>query len=255
MVFIDTHAHIYTQEFLSDIHSVMISAQQAGVEKIVLPSIDMQHFHLMEQLVTEYPGRVFPLMGIHPCSIRENFEKEMELVKHELKQNKYVGIGETGIDLYWDVTYLSQQKTAFEIQLNFAVEFDLPIVIHQRNSFKEIFEVLDKPEFRDVKGVFHCYAGDLDTAYRCIDMGFYLGIGGVVTYKNSLMPEVVKHIPLENLLLETDSPYLPPAPYRGKRNEPAYIPVIAQKIADIRDCDVEEVAAVTTFNTNKLFGI
>jgi len=255
MTFVDTHAHIYTQEFQSDIETVMVSASEAGVKKIVLPSIDSQHFHLMEKLISEYPGLVFPLMGVHPCSVNENFEDEIKFVRNELQQNKYYGIGETGIDLYWDSTHLNHQKTAFEIQLNFALEFSLPVVIHQRNSFKEIFEVLDKPEFRDVKGVFHCYAGDLDTAYRCIDLGFYLGIGGVVTYKNSLMAEVVKQIPLENLLLETDAPYLPPVPYRGKRNEPSYISFIAQKIAELKCCDVEEVANVTTSNAIKLFGI
>jgi TatD DNase family protein len=253
MIFIDTHAHIYVKEFETDVHQVIQRAIHAGVEKMILPSIDKSHFEQMIQLSEVYPNSLYPLIGLHPSSVKEDYCKEMELVEDELKKHAYCAIGEIGVDLYWDKTYRMQQRAVFERQLQLAVDYDLPVVIHQRESFEDIFSVLEQKAFSNVKGIFHCYAGDVETAEKCIEMGFLLGIGGVVTYKKSLMAEVVKEIPLDHLVLETDSPYLPPVPYRGKRNEPSYLPIIAEKIAEIKLCDLQEVADKTTQNAMYVF--
>ncbi len=255
MFFVDTHAHIYTQEFDHDIESVIQRALQNGVEKIVLPSIDNSHFQQMVSLCSKFPNILYPMIGVHPSSIRENSDDELKLVENELKKGNYCAIGETGIDLYWDKTFVKQQCEAFEFHLNLALQNNLPVVIHQRESFKEILDILTMSEYKSVRGIFHCYAGDVETAKKCINMGFLLGIGGVVTYKKSLMAEVVSQIPLDHLVLETDAPYLPPVPFRGKRNEPSYIPIIAEKIAEIQLVDIEKVAEVTTENAIRLFKI
>jgi len=252
---IDTHAHIYASEFATDIEELIKSSLHAGVEAIVLPSIDKSHYKNMMQLSKTYPSFLYPLIGVHPCSINQDYLEEIEFVENELQSQKYCGIGEIGIDLYWDKTHLIQQTEAFAKQLHLALTYDLPVVIHQRDSFNEILQLIEKPEFDNLKGIFHCYAGDIETAIKLTERGFYLGIGGVVTYKNSLMAEVVKHIPLKHLVLETDSPYLPPVPFRGKRNEPKHIPLIAQKIAELKLIDIEEVAETTTLNAKTIFKI
>jgi TatD DNase family protein len=254
-MFIDTHAHIYSSEFEADIEGVIERALHAGIEAIVMPSIDKSHFNSMTLLSETYPSFLKPLIGIHPCSISQNFEEEFELFEKELHTGKYCGIGEIGIDLYWDKSHIHQQKEAFRKQLQFAIIKNLPVVIHQRDSFTEILQIIEHPDFDNLKGIFHCYAGDIETAIKLTERGFYLGIGGVVTYKNSLMAEVVKHIPLKHLVLETDSPYLPPVPFRGKRNEPAHIQFIAQKIAELKLLDIDEVAQTTTLNAKNIFKI
>jgi TatD DNase family protein len=253
MTFIDTHSHIYAKEFDSDIGAVIERALQSKVEKILLPSIDRDRFKTMSDLVSAYPSVVFPMIGLHPSSVKDDVQQQLQLVQDELKTGKYCAMGEVGIDLYWDKTRLREQCEAFGIQLQLAMEYSLPVVIHQRESFFEIMDILDQAEFRSLNGVFHCFAGDVDMAKKCIDLGFILGIGGVVTYKNSLMAEVVKSIPLEYLVLETDAPYLTPVPYRGKRNEPSYIPLIAERVANIKSCNIEEVASQTTSNAMQLF--
>ncbi len=255
MFFVDTHAHIYLQEFNQDFDKVIDNAIESGVTKIILPSVDMSSHKQLMFLCNRYYGIVFPAIGLHPSSVKENFIEEIYFVQDELERSSYFAIGETGIDLYWDKTYLKQQIEAFKIQLKFSLEFDLPIIIHQRESFEEILKILEQPEFSKVRGVFHCFAGDVETAERCIKLGFYLGIGGVVTYKNSKMAEVVKQISLKHIVLETDAPYLPPVPYRGKRNEPSYIPLISAKIAEIKQCAVNEVAHITSSNAVRLFNL
>jgi TatD DNase family protein len=254
-MFIDTHAHIYSEEFAADADLVVRRAAASGIQMIVMPSIDRGHFEQMTMLASKFPDFLIPLIGIHPSSIKTDYEAELEFVENELQKGKYRAIGEIGIDLYWDTTYVSQQIDAFEKQLQLALKYKLPVVIHQRESFSEILSVIGQDAYKGLKGVFHCYAGDVKTAEHLTEKGFLLGIGGVVTYKNSMMSKVVAEIDLDYLVLETDAPYLPPVPYRGKRNEPSYIPVIAEKIAEIKLLDVEEVAQRTTVNAIRLFGL
>lgn len=255
MFFVDTHSHIYLPDFKDDVDSVIERAIDSGVKKIILPAIDKSTFIDMAGLCSRYPGIVYPSIGLHPSSVKENFREEIMFVKEELQKNSYFAIGETGIDLYWVKTFLKQQCESFEAQLHLSLDFDLPVIIHQRESFDVILGILKKPEFSDVRGVFHCFAGDAETAKKCINLGFLIGIGGVVTYKNSKMAEVVSKIPLESILLETDAPFLPPVPYRGKRNEPSYIPLISEEIARKMNCSVHRVAEVTTSNAFKLFSL
>jgi TatD DNase family protein len=250
---IDTHTHIYLDHFQEDIEDVIRRALDKGVEKMLMPAIDSSHFESVKQLEAKFPELLYPMMAVHPGSISFNFRDELRLVEVELQKGGYCAVGETGIDLYWDKTYRQQQMEAFEIQLELAIKFDLPVVIHQRQSFSEIFEILEQPKFNGLAGVFHCFAGDTETAKRCIDLGFLLGIGGVVTYKKSLMADVVSNIPLGYFVLETDAPYLPPVPFRGKRNEPSYLHYVAGKIAELHQVSADEVAERTTFNARKLF--
>jgi len=255
MTLIDTHSHIYLPEFESDIQDIIFNAQDANVEVIVLPAIESTHFVKQSELVSRYDGYCLSLIGVHPSSVNRNFKNELDFVYEHLQNGHFIGIGETGIDLYWDKTYLKEQMSAFETQVSWALEFDLPIIIHQRESFDEIFKVLNNFKSEKLKGIFHCYAGDIATAQKCIDMGFLLGIGGVVTFKKSRMADVVKAISLEHIVLETDAPYLSPVPYRGKRNEPAYLQIIARYVAGLKNVELDEVAEITTANAKKLFGI
>lgn len=253
MNLIDTHTHLYLAEFKEDINNVLDFSINAGVKKHVLPSIDSSHYDEMMNLCNFFPENFFPLIGLHPCSVKDDWKQEIEFVKTELNKRKFYGIGEVGIDLYWDKTHLNQQKQAFEIQLQLAVENDLPVIIHQRDSFTEIFEILSNFQTKKIKGIFHCFAGDIETALKCIDMGFYIGIGGVVTFKNSMMAKVVENVDLKNIVLETDSPYLAPMPYRGKRNQSSYLQIIAKKISEIKNSSINEVAKITTVNAEEIF--
>jgi TatD DNase family protein len=253
MKLIDTHSHIYLPEYEADIQKVIINAQDVGVELIILPAIDSTHFFRLQDIVSRYEGYCLPLMGVHPSSINRNYVNELDFAYQNLLNGQYVGIGECGIDLYWDKSFVKEQIIAFETQVSWALEFDLPIIIHQRESFEEIFHVLNNFKEKKPKGIFHCYSGDIKTAEICIEMEFLLGIGGVVSFKKSMMAEVVKEIPLKYLVLETDAPYLAPVPYRGKRNEPAYIQLIANHIAHILNIEIEEVAAITSANAKNLF--
>lgn len=256
MTFIDTHTHIYLEEFSSDISDVIHRSLDSGVDLMILPSIDSSHFQAMDLLCKQNPDVLIPLIGLHPSSVHpETMQQEMNFIAKQLQTGHYKGIGEIGIDLYWDKTFLHQQKQAFEQQIAMALDYDIPIVIHQRESFDSIFEVLAGFRSGLPKGIFHCYAGDTATAEKCIEMGFLLGIGGVVTYKNAEMARVVANIDLSHFVLETDAPYLPPVPYRGQRNEPSHLLFIAQKIAEIKLLDISEVAHVTTSNAIKLFSI
>jgi TatD DNase family protein len=253
-MFVDTHTHLYSEEFTADIDEAIKKAIDAGVEKFFLPNIDSSSVDGMHYLCEKYPQYCFPMMGLHPCSVKEDYKEELAIAYNYLQTKKYVAIGEIGIDLYWDKTFYTQQVEAFEQQINWALEFNLPIVIHCRNSFEEIYEVLCS--FKKLpKGIFHCFSGNEEQAKKIIDnTGFKLGIGGVITFKNSGLDRAVENIDLTHLVLETDSPYLAPVPYRGKRNQSAYIPLIAAKIADIKKCSLLEVATSTTANAKEIFG-
>jgi TatD DNase family protein len=224
-----------------------------GVSKMLLPNISSETIEAMHQLCQDFPKHCYPMMGLHPCDVKNDYLKELEIVKAQLDKGKYVAVGEIGIDLYWDKSTLDIQKKAFRQQLIWAKEYDLPVAIHIRESFDEIFEVIEEVNDEKLRGVFHCFTGTKEQGLRAIDMGFMLGIGGVVTFKNSGLDQTLSGLPLAQLILETDSPYLAPTPHRGQRNESAFIPLIAQKLADIYEMDIEEVARITTQNAKTLF--
>jgi TatD DNase family protein len=255
MILTDTHAHLYLNAFDDDRHDAITNAIAKGVRYLLLPNIDKDSITPMMELVRDFPGHCFPMMGLHPTSVKEDFEEQLEIVKDWLKKEKFCAIGEMGIDLYWDKTYFPQQQEAFRVQAGLAMEYGLPLVIHSRESFTEIFRLLDEVWRPGLKGVFHCFTGNLEQAQHIIDLGFRLGIGGVLTYKNSGLPEVIKEISAEHLLLETDAPFLAPVPYRGKRNESSYIPDIAQKIAEIKNTSLSEIARITTQNAINFFNL
>lgn len=255
MILIDTHAHLYLSEFDEDRSNTVINAQKQGVEKILLPNIDSTSIAGLKALAAEFPGQCLPMMGLHPTSVKSNYLEELQIAYNELQQNQYIAIGETGIDLYWDTTFYPEQVSALKTQIQWSREFNLPLVIHSRNSMDEILCVFDAQNPNDLRVVFHCYSGNLEQAKKITDWGFYLGIGGVVTYKKSGLDQIVKEIPIEYLVLETDAPFLTPVPFRGKRNESAYIPNIAKKIAELKSCSVGDVAKATTSNACKLFNL
>jgi TatD DNase family protein len=253
-MFIDTHTHLYSEEFTSDIDEVIKKAINAGVEKFFLPNIDSASIDVMHAFCEKYPQHCFPMMGLHPCSVKENYLEELTIAYNLLKAKKYVAVGEIGIDLYWDKTFYTQQVDAFTQQINWAFEFDLPIVIHCRNAFDEIYEMLCS--FKKLpKGIFHCFSGNEEQANKIIEAtGFKLGIGGVLTFKNSGLDKAIANIDLKHLVLETDAPYLAPIPYRGKRNESSYIRIIAAKLAEIKNCSISDVGNITTANAKEIFG-
>ena len=257
MIFADTHTHLYAEEFNCDRQAVIERALAAGVNYLFLPAIDSTYTEPMLNLAAGYPGNCFPMIGLHPTSVKQNYCDELRVVQKYLcdPARKFYGIGEIGIDLYWDRTHEKEQRAAFSRQLDMAVKNNLPVVIHTRNSMDIALAMVEELHEPKLRGVFHCFSGNVQQATRATGLGFMLGIGGVVTYKNSGLQHVVEHTPLEHLLLETDAPWLPPVPHRGQRNEPAYIPLIAGKIAEIKNVSLETVAAVTTENALKLFGV
>jgi TatD DNase family protein len=252
-IFIDTHAHLYLPEFDQDRELVIETALHRGVKKILLPNIDSSSIGPMNDLALRHPGVCYAMMGLHPTSVKENYRDELEIVKNEVESGMYVGIGEIGIDLYWDKSHIKEQCIAFAAQLNLALQHKLPVVIHARESFNEIMEILEGFSNKGLKGIFHAFTGTTEIAEQVISMGFKLGIGGILTYKNSTLPEVVQVANLNNLVLETDSPYLSPVPFRGKRNESSNIPYIAEVVKQIKSITLEEVAEVTTHNVLSLF--
>ena len=254
MTLIDTHTHLYLEEFASDLPQVLDRANQAGVEQFYLPNIDSSSIEGMLQLEKAYPGRCMAMMGLHPCSVNETFEKELQLVEEWLGKRAFAAIGEIGLDYYWDQTFVSQQKQAFERQISWAKALKRPIVIHSRNSLQDCIELVQKHQDGTLAGVFHCFGGSAEEARQIADLGFYMGIGGVITYKKSGLAETAASIPLEQLVLETDAPYLTPVPFRGKRNEPAYLQFICRSLAEAKDCSEAAIAAATTTNARKLFG-
>jgi len=253
-MFVDTHSHIYSEEFSSDRDEVIARALKAGVDRIVLPNIDSSTIKPMLDLADSGPQLFTPLLGLHPTSVKEDFLKELEIMEYWFCKRNFSGIGEIGIDLYWDKTFINEQIEAFRIQINWAKKKVIPIVIHVRDSFQEVFEVLQKEKESSLTGVFHSFTGNAEQAAQVIDLGFKIGIGGIVTFKNSGLDNTVKNIELKNILLETDSPWLAPVPHRGRRNESAFITAVAAKIASLHETTVEEVARITTQNAQQLFG-
>jgi TatD DNase family protein len=254
IMFIDTHTHLYLEEFDLDREDTVRRAISSGTLKMLLPNIDSNSWEPMLQLCRQFPNNCYPMAGLHPTSVKsETVEQELLKVEKMLRTEGFVAIGEIGIDLYWDKSYLIEQQDAFIRQLKLAKKYRLPVAIHMRNSFNEIWEVLKPETGTDLKGVFHCFSGNLEQARMVIEAGFMLGIGGVITFKNSGLQDVVKTIGPGSLVLETDSPYLSPMPYRGQRNESSYIPLIASKIAEVTGKTFQEVAAITTANANSLF--
>jgi TatD DNase family protein len=251
---IDTHTHLYSSQFDQDREEVIQQSINNGVNKFLLPNIDKSSIQGMLLLQQKFPLNCYAMMGLHPCSVDQNWEQELEEIKTLLQQERIVAIGEIGIDLYWDKTYVAQQKEAFTRQISWAKEMNLPIVIHARDSFSEIYSVLDQVNDERLKGVFHCFTGSAEDVSKIQSYGgFKFGIGGVLTFKKSGLDEVVKNIPIEEILLETDAPYLAPTPHRGKRNESTYLPLIASKLSDVFEISEQEVARITSQNAMELF--
>ena len=253
--YIDSHAHIYAPEFKPDQGEVIRKAQEAGVSQILMPNVDHTSLDSLLQTEADYPEVCQPMMGLHPCSVKKDFQKELYRVEEWLTKRSFIAIGETGLDLYWDRTYLPQQKEVLVIQLEWAKQYKLPIVLHTRESFEETYALVAAAQDGTLTGVFHCFSGTPEQAQRVKNLKFYMGIGGVSTFKNSGLDTLLPDISLDDILLETDCPYLAPVPYRGKRNEPAYLPLIAQRVAAIKQCTPEAVAEATTRNTRSLFNL
>ena len=251
---IDTHTHLFVDAFDSDRNEIVQKAIESGVEKLLLPNIDVETISAMNQLAAEFPNNCFPMMGLHPSSVKEDWEDQLSVIEKELFTKKYIAVGEIGMDLYWDKTFVEQQAEAFRRQVNWAKELKIPIAIHAREAFDEIFTILDELNDDNLTGVFHCFTGNVEQANHAMSYGgFKLGIGGVLTYKKAGLDETLKSVPLDALILETDSPYLPPVPYRGKRNESSYIVHIAEKLTDVYNVPLKEIERVTTENAIELF--
>jgi TatD DNase family protein len=251
--YIDTHAHLYLPEFDADRERIVETAVYRGVKRILLPNIDSTTIGPLNKLAVQFPEVCYPMMGLHPTSVKENYRHELDLVEKELSRVSYCAVGEIGIDLYWDKTRLKEQNIAFSAQLDLALKHDLPVAIHARESFDEILDILNGYKSRGLRGVFHAFTGTIEIAKDIISRGFLIGIGGIITYKNSSLPDVIQATDLSHIILETDSPFLTPVPFRGKRNESSYIPYIAEAICKIKEINPEEVARVTTANACKLF--
>lgn len=252
---IDTHTHLYSEEFDKDRAEMIARAKAAGVTRCFIPAIDSSYTERMFQLKNEYPDYVFLMNGLHPCNVKENYKEELTHVENLMPTHSFCAIGEIGIDLYWDKTFLKEQQEAFAWQIQLAKKHQLPIVIHCREAFEEVFEVLESEKGDDLFGIFHCFSGTEAQAHRAIGYGLHLGIGGVVTFKNGKLDQFLKNIDLQHIVLETDSPYLAPVPYRGKRNESAYIVQVADKLSDIYELPVDEIKRITTENATKIFKI
>jgi len=254
-ILIDTHCHLFADQFDTDRDEMITNAIHAGVDLFLLPNIDIESIPALNELSDKYPGKCLPMMGLHPCSVFADYKKSLDLIYKELNSRKFIAIGEIGIDYYWDVTFKGQQIDAFKTQLQWAIEMKLPVAIHTRNSFEDAISIVEEMQPKGLSGVFHCFSGTIEDAKRIIAIGFYMGIGGVLTFKNGGIDKVLPDIPLEYLILETDAPYLAPVPYRGKRNEPKYLPLVAEKLAEVKGIDLETVVKSTTNNAKKLFGI
>ena len=255
---IDTHTHLYDEAFDADRDAAVARAVEAGVDIMILPAIDSQSHGRQEQLAAQYPGQFRQMMGLHPTSVDDNFEAELAIVHDKLfgaQETRYVGVGEVGLDLYWDTTYLEQQREVLQRQMLWAETLGLPVCLHVRKAYNETFGLLKRLNRPRYRGVMHCFGGSLQEAYKAIEMGFCLGVGGVATFKNATLGTIAATVPLESIVLETDAPYLAPVPYRGKRNESAYLPVVAAHIAAMRGINIAEVADTTTNTAKSLFGL
>lgn len=255
MVLTDTHTHLYYETDAEKRAGLMQRCFDNQVSRLFLPNVDTASLPLMFDLLTAYPDNCYPMLGLHPCSVKENWEEELAIIVASLHKHNIVAIGEIGIDLYWDKTFLTEQIQAFKLQITWAKQLRMPIVIHCRDAFDEVYEVLLQEKDERLRGIFHCFTGTLEQAEKITALGFYLGIGGVVTYKNAGLDKILPYIELKHIVLETDSPYLTPVPYRGKPNESSYLTYVAQKVAELHQTTVEEVANITTENSRKVFGV
>ncbi len=254
-MFIDTHSHVYLKEFDEDRKAMILTAENEGIGQILMPAIDNDTHAAMLATETAYPGKCISMMGLHPCSVKEDFQKELAIVADHFEKRSFIAVGETGLDFYWDNTFVKEQYFAFESQIEIALAKDIPIVIHSRNSIGECIEMVKKKQEGKLHGVFHCFSGSIKQANQIIELGFYLGIGGVLTFKNSGLDKVMEVIDLKHIVLETDSPYLAPVPFRGKRNECSYIKFVVEKLAGIKNISKEDIAGITTGNARNLFNI
>jgi len=255
MILTDTHTHLYSEQFDKDRSEVIQRAINNNVERFFVPAIDSTYYQAMFDLEKQFPKNVFLMAGLHPTHVKENYKEELDVVRKMLLEKQFYAVGEIGIDLYWDKSFLQQQQDAFKEQIGWAKENNLPIVIHCRDSFDEIFEILEEVKEEKLYGIFHCFSGDLSQAKKAISYNMKLGIGGVVTFKNGKIDQFLNEIPLNHIVLETDSPYLAPTPFRGKRNESSYLVNVVEKLSDIYHLSSQEIAKITTENSKKVFGI
>lgn len=255
MRFIDTHAHLYSSPIKENIEGIMKNAIDNGIDTIIMPAIDSTTLEAMLEVEKTYPKNCMAMMGLHPCSVKENVKEELALIEAQLQKRKFIAIGEIGLDYYWDKTFATKQMDAFQIQMQWALDTKLPIAIHTRNAMGETIEAVKPFAKKGLRGIFHCFSGSRESAEQIIAMGFHLGLGGVLTYKNAGVAEAIKEIPMEWLVLETDAPYLSPVPYRGKTNEPSYMIQVAMKLAEIKNLPLHEVAEITTNNAMGVFGL
>lgn len=253
MNLVDSHAHIYSEKFDADRAQTLERAQAEGVHKIYMPNIDHTSIEAMLEAEEKYPGQCIPMMGLHPTSVNKDFERELYLVEEWLGKRAFAAVGECGIDLYWDKSFLPQQQEALKVQIGLAKKHQLPLVLHTRDSFRETYEILAAAQDGSLKGIFHCFSGTLEEAEKVKELGFLMGIGGVATFKNGGLDKVLPHLQPGDLVLETDCPYLAPVPHRGKRNEPVYLPLVARRVAELMDKPLEEIAEKTTANALTLF--
>lgn len=253
MAFIDTHTHLYDERLITD-DTQITRAIEAGVTRMYMPNCDSNTIVGMLYLADKFPDNCLPMMGLHPCYVKDNYKQELDIVKQWLGKRRFYAVGEIGLDYYWDVSWKKQQAEAFEAQIDLALQYNLPIVIHSRESTADCIDIVRRKQNGSLRGIFHCFSGTAGEAHEITALGLRLGIGGVVTYKTSTLPAIIKDISLQHIVLETDAPYLAPVPYRGKRNESSYIPVIAGKIAEIKGISVAEVATITTASANSVFG-
>ncbi len=253
MFLIDSHIHLYLNDFKEDREILIEQAKQQNIKKFLLPNIDLGTINDMILLCQKYPETCYPMIGLHPCSVKKNYLTILNQMKKQMKSANFIAIGEIGIDLYWDKNFIEEQKEAFRIQINWAKKYKLPIVVHCRNSFDEIYKILKEEADDNLVGVFHCFGGNLKQAKKILDLNFFLGIGGVLTFKNSGLDSVIKKIPLEKTLIETDGPYLAPSPYRGKRNKPEYLLLIAEKLCELKNIKLSNLTDQIYKNTNSLF--
>ncbi|MGB0429403.1 MAG: TatD family hydrolase [Bacteroidia bacterium] len=251
--FIDTHSHLFVEQFDDDREATIARAKAAGIEKILLPNIDIESIDRLNKMVNQFPDYCCGMMGLHPCSVKTDYKSTLKAIEKEFVHNKYVAVGEIGLDYYWDTSLINEQKQAFKMQLNWAKELGLPVAIHTRDSFADALEIVKNEQNGSLSGVFHCWSGTVEEGEQVKDVGFYMGIGGVATFKKSTHQHILPHLGLDKIILETDSPYLAPVPFRGKRNESAYTVQVAQKLASIYEVGLDEIALITTKNAIDLF--
>ena len=252
---IDTHSHIYLPEFGEDRDAMLIRAGSEGIRLILMPAIDNETHLTMLEIEAQYPGKCLSMMGLHPCSVKEGYKQELRIIEEYFERRRFVAVGETGLDFYWDRTFTKEQYESFQTQIELAKQYDIPVVIHSRNSIDECTKVIKENQQGNLKGVFHCFSGNEKQAKEIIDLGFYLGIGGVVTFKNSGLDKVMTDIDMKNVVLETDAPHLAPVPFRGKRNECSYLKYVVEKLSEIKNVEKDEIANITTKNAKELFNI